>query len=71
MSHLKPIKLACVAVAAALALLTSGCSGVNSGVGVSPASFLLPGLLMHDPEPTTPFPTTLSETNMVVVAQTR
>jgi hypothetical protein len=48
-------------------LAASGCSGVNSGVGVSPASFLLPGLILNEPTPVSP--ATSAETNSVVVAQ--
>ncbi len=69
MNHPKPLKLISLAGAAAMLLLTSGCSGINSGVGVSPASFLLPGLLMNDPEPAGPFPATPAATNALVVAQ--
>jgi len=34
---------------AALALSGVGCSGINTGASVSPASFFLPGLLKADP----------------------
>jgi hypothetical protein len=33
----------------ALALCSTGCSGINASQSVSPASFLLPGLLKADP----------------------
>jgi hypothetical protein len=69
MTHLKPINLACLVGAAVVAGLASGCSGVNTGVGVSPASFLLPGLIMKDPQPAAPFPITPGDTDAVVVAQ--
>jgi hypothetical protein len=36
-------------VCAALLALCAGCSGINTSHGVSPASFLLPGLLKADP----------------------
>jgi hypothetical protein len=72
MIPLKPLKLLSVSAAAMTALLlTSGCSGINSGVGVSPASFLLPGLIMNDPQPAPAHPTTPADTNSVVVAQSR
>jgi len=64
MNQPKLLKLACLVGAAALVLLTSGCSGVNTGVGVSPASFLLPGLILKDPQPATP-----GDMNTVVVAR--
>jgi hypothetical protein len=35
-----------------LALAVAGCSGINTGTSVSPASFLLPGILKVDPPPT-------------------
>ena len=34
---------------AVIALLSAGCSGINTGTSVSPASFFLPGLLKADP----------------------
>ncbi|HEY1663447.1 MAG TPA: hypothetical protein VGI03_13595 [Verrucomicrobiae bacterium] len=33
---------------AALAALSTGCGGINTGTTVSPASFFLPGLLRND-----------------------
>ncbi|MGO8764632.1 MAG: hypothetical protein ACLQSR_05790 [Limisphaerales bacterium] len=42
------------AVLAALALAGAGCSGVNSGTTVSPASFFLPGLLRNDTQTNAP-----------------
>jgi hypothetical protein len=42
------------AVFAALVLLTSGCSGINASQSVSPATFLLPGLMRADPRPADP-----------------
>jgi hypothetical protein len=44
----KIIWLACVA---GLGLLATGCSGINTGTTVSPASFFLPGLMKADPAP--------------------
>jgi len=35
----------------ALAVLAAGCSGINASHSISPASFLLPGLLKADPPP--------------------
>jgi hypothetical protein len=35
-------------------LLGAGCSGINTSQSVSPASFLLPGLLQADPPPAHP-----------------
>ena len=46
MSVLKQAKA--VALMVLLALMT-GCGGINTGYGVSPASFLVPGLNSHAP----------------------
>ena len=35
-------------------LLGAGCSGINSTQSVSPATFLLPGLMQADPPPAYP-----------------
>jgi hypothetical protein len=35
-------------------LLGAGCSGINASKSVSPADFLLPGLLRADPPPAHP-----------------
>jgi hypothetical protein len=44
----------------ALALFSSGCSGINAGTTVSPATFLLPGILQAEP-PKTNAPALLPE----------
>jgi hypothetical protein len=44
----KFVRLALVAV---LGLLAAGCSGINTGTTVSPASLFLPGLMQADPAP--------------------
>jgi hypothetical protein len=36
--------------------LVTGCSGINASKSVSPATFLLPGLLQADPAPVNPEP---------------
>jgi hypothetical protein len=41
------------ALAAGLAVLLAGCGGVSASRSVSPASFLLPGLIQND-APATP-----------------
>jgi len=38
----------------ALLLVGAGCSGINMSKSISPASFLLPGLLKADPPPANP-----------------
>jgi hypothetical protein len=37
-----------LAMVMAFALFAAGCSGINTGTTVSPATFLLPGLLKAD-----------------------
>ncbi|HZL78853.1 MAG TPA: hypothetical protein VFC17_08370 [Candidatus Limnocylindrales bacterium] len=38
----------------ALAVFSAGCSGINAGTSVSPASFFLPGIMKTDPPATNP-----------------
>jgi len=38
----------------ALAVFSAGCSGINASTSVSPATFLLPGLMKTDPPATNP-----------------
>jgi hypothetical protein len=42
-------KFLALAVMAGCVVLGSGCSGINTGTSVSPASFLLPGIMRADP----------------------
>ena len=35
-------------------VICAGCSGINTSQSISPASFLLPGLLQADPPPAHP-----------------
>jgi hypothetical protein len=46
----------------ALALFSTGCSGINAGTTISPASFFLPGLLKAD-SPRTNAPVSFPETS--------
>jgi hypothetical protein len=48
---------------AALIFFGAGCSGINTGTSVSPASFFLPGLLRNDVATNAPvsFPQTFTE----------
>ncbi|HVU07011.1 MAG TPA: hypothetical protein VHG89_00540 [Verrucomicrobiae bacterium] len=48
------------AIFVALALFATGCGGVNAGTTVSPATFLLPGILKTD-TPTTNAPVAATE----------
>jgi hypothetical protein len=41
-------------------LAGAGCSGINAGTSVSPASFFMPGLLKADPPPATDSPVAVS-----------
>jgi hypothetical protein len=45
-----------VALLAIFPLLGAGCSGINTTQSVSPASFLIPGLMQADPPPADPVP---------------
>jgi hypothetical protein len=47
-------KIVYLALATAGSLLGSGCSGIRASQGVSPASFLLPGLMQAEPVPAGP-----------------
>jgi hypothetical protein len=40
-----------LAVIPAFLLVVAGCSGINTTHSVSPATFLLPGLIQADPSP--------------------
>jgi hypothetical protein len=44
-------KVGWAALLAALTVLGAGCGGINASQGVSPATFLLPGLMQADPAP--------------------
>lgn len=41
---------------AGLILLGTGCGGISASRSVSPASFLLPGIMQYDPRPVEPGP---------------
>jgi len=43
-----------LALALTAALMGAGCSGINASGSVSPASFLLPGLMQNEPSPPPP-----------------
>lgn len=47
-------KIARLAVCGGLLLLGAGCSGINASKSISPATFLLPGLMQADPPPAHP-----------------
>jgi hypothetical protein len=47
-------------LAVALVLSGAGCSGINAGGSVSPASFFLPGLMKADPPAATNAPVAVS-----------
>jgi len=50
--------LLCLAMLTALTLSLTGCGGINVGGSVSPATFLLPGVMMNTvPAPATGEPT--------------
>jgi hypothetical protein len=60
-----------LAIAATALLAGTGCSGINATRAVSPATFLLPGLMKADPPPAPPEATTPAEKEPVAVAQAR
>jgi hypothetical protein len=47
-------KILRIAACIALVSLGAGCSGINVSKSISPATFLLPGLLQADPPPPDP-----------------
>jgi hypothetical protein len=49
--HWKILKFAIIPV---FAVMGTGCSGINASRSVSPASFLLPGLMQTSPQPSQP-----------------
>jgi len=49
----------------------SGCSGINASQSVSPATFLLPGIMRVKPQPADPTAPLLEITPGVEVAQVR
>jgi len=60
-----------VAFCGALALIMSGCGGIRASQGVSPATFLLPGLMRVEPQPVDPTAPLPETTPGVEVAQVR
>lgn len=66
----KPLPLGLTILASTLVVLVSGCSGINTSHSVSPASFILPGLMRVDPPPA-PDAEVPSVADPVVVAQAR
>jgi len=52
----------------AVALLGSGCSGINASQSISPASFFLPGLLQNSPDQSPSQPLDVSRSNQVAKA---
>jgi hypothetical protein len=60
--HMKSVRFLRVAVAGlALAMLASGCGGVNATGSVSPATFFLPGIMKIAPERPAPGQPSLPE----------
>lgn len=65
----RPIALA--AVLASLGLLCAGCSGINRSIDISPATFLLPGLVESQPvgHPSIPESSFVAKESELTVAQ--
>jgi hypothetical protein len=55
----------------ALVAMGTGCSGINASQSVSPATFLIPGLLQNEPAPADPDATLPVQSPDVVVALAR
>ena len=47
-------KIVRLAAGGSLLVLSAGCSGINASRALSPATFLLPGLMQADPAPAHP-----------------
>lgn len=45
-----------LAAVVAAGLATAGCGGIRASRSVSPATFLLPGIMQYDPRPVVPGP---------------
>ena len=54
-------------ILAALAGFGAGCSGINASQSVSPASFLIPGLLKVEPPPADPNATLPADSEVLIV----
>jgi len=64
-------KVAIGAFSCALTLFMTGCSGINASQSVSPATFLLPGIMRVEPPPTQPTGPLPETAPAVIVAQVR
>ena len=58
-------------ILAGLAGLGAGCSGINASHSVSPASFLIPGLLKVEPPPADPNAPLPAESAEILIVQAR
>jgi hypothetical protein len=47
-------KFLCLALGTVSLLFGAGCSGINASKSISPATFLLPGLMRAEPPPASP-----------------
>ena len=59
-------------IAAALGvigLFGAGCSGINRSIDISPATFLLPGLVQSQPAPVIPESSFIAKESELTVAQ--
>jgi hypothetical protein len=64
-------KLLRLAMLAFMTLWVAGCSGINAGGSVSPATFFIPGLMKAEPPAATPAPmaATVPSTQLAVASQ--
>jgi hypothetical protein len=58
-------------ILAGIAGFGAGCSGINASHSVSPASFLIPGLLKVEPAPADPNATLPADSDEVLIVQAR
>jgi hypothetical protein len=58
-------------ILAGIAGFGAGCSGINASHSVSPASFLIPGLLKVEPAPADPNATLPTDSDEVLIVQAR
>ncbi len=58
-----------LAMLALMLLLGAGCSGINAGGSVSPATFFLPGLMKADPPAATPAPVAAVPVNQLALVR--
>jgi hypothetical protein len=64
-------KLLRLAIIPACAIMGAGCGGINGSGSVSPATFLLPGLMQYHPKPAQPATPSSQPETIQLLAQSR